>query len=231
MKQLFNYQGKGITFRDENQTVYVNATQMARPFGKRPSKWLELPSTDEFLSLLQQMRSNILLVQTEKGRGGATWLQEDVALEFARWLSPAFAIWCNDRIKELLKYGFTATQNKLDQLTQNPELIIELSIQLKEERAKKEQLEQLLTMKSNLFSQEKISAKAVALYSLLLEQKKQMNSDVFFLSDVSASQKLKLNRRTIQNARKELSEAKLLTFYSDLGLPITYHLKNKDNEY
>lgn len=29
-------------------------------------------------------------------------MHEDVALEFARWLSPKFAIWCNRRIKELL---------------------------------------------------------------------------------------------------------------------------------
>ena len=34
-------------------------------------------------------------------------MHEDVALEFARWLSPAFAIWCNDRIKELLLNGQT----------------------------------------------------------------------------------------------------------------------------
>lgn len=36
------------------------------------------------------------------GDNGGTWMHEDVALEFARWLAPAFAIWCNDRIKELL---------------------------------------------------------------------------------------------------------------------------------
>ena len=35
-------------------------------------------------------------------------MHEDVALEFARWLSPAFAIWCNDRIKELLTKGTTS---------------------------------------------------------------------------------------------------------------------------
>lgn len=29
-------------------------------------------------------------------------MHEDVALEFARWLSPRFAIWCNDRVKELI---------------------------------------------------------------------------------------------------------------------------------
>jgi len=66
-----------------------------------------------------------------------TWLHEDVALEFARWLSPAFAIWCNDRIKELLKHGATAT-NPDDLL--NPDFIIGLANQLKKERAEKEQL-------------------------------------------------------------------------------------------
>lgn len=34
-----------------------------------------------------------------------------VFLEFARWLSPAFAIWCNDRIKELLKTGVSTVSN------------------------------------------------------------------------------------------------------------------------
>lgn len=30
---------------------------------------------------------------------------ESTAIEFARWLSPKFAIWCNDRIKELMTKG------------------------------------------------------------------------------------------------------------------------------
>lgn len=37
-------------------------------------------------------------------------MHEDVALEFARWLSPQFAIWCNDRIKELFKEGVVKAQ-------------------------------------------------------------------------------------------------------------------------
>lgn len=99
----------------------VNATEMAKPFGKRPVKWLELPSTKEFLFALTEVRkSDSGLVQTDKGgvNGGCTWMHEDVALEFARWLSPAFAIWCNDRIKELLKNGTTAVQqNTSHQIT------------------------------------------------------------------------------------------------------------------
>lgn len=68
-------------------------------------------------------------------------MHEDVALEFARWLSPAFAIWCNDRIKELLKYGMTATQPTLDEMLDNPDLVIRMAIQLKQERAEKARLE------------------------------------------------------------------------------------------
>jgi phage antirepressor YoqD-like protein len=71
------------------------------------------------------------------GNSSGTWMQEDVAMEFARWLSPKFAIWCNDRIKEVLKYGFTATDTKLEELISNPDLIIGLATELKNERAAK----------------------------------------------------------------------------------------------
>lgn len=65
-------------------------------------------------------------------------MHEDVALEFSRWLSPSFAIWCNDRIKELLKFGATAL-NPYDLL--NPDFIIRLATELKDERAQKKILE------------------------------------------------------------------------------------------
>lgn len=46
----------------------VNATQMAKPFGKRPAKWIELPSTKEFLSKLIAIRkSDTDMVVTAKG--------------------------------------------------------------------------------------------------------------------------------------------------------------------
>lgn len=44
-------------------------------------------------------------------------MHEDVALEFARWLSPAFAIWCNDRIKELLLTGTVSTGTATESYT------------------------------------------------------------------------------------------------------------------
>lgn len=55
--KIFNYNGNPITFQVGEATV-VNATEMAKPFGKRPAKWLELPSTKEFLSSLCDVRKS-----------------------------------------------------------------------------------------------------------------------------------------------------------------------------
>lgn len=141
---VYDYKGSKISFAN-GKNVMVNATEMAKTFGKRPAKWLELPSTKEFLAALTDVRkSDFALIQTDKGGisgGGGTWMHEDVALEFARWLSPAFAIWCNDRIKELLKYGMTATQPTLDEMVNNPDLVIRMATQLKQEREEKARLE------------------------------------------------------------------------------------------
>lgn len=137
--EIFNYNGTDITFQLGNGDVMVNATEMAKPFGKRPSKYLELPSTKELIDKLQAIRKSDRLISTVNGKG--TWMHEDVALDFARWLSVDFRIWCNDRIKEVFTHGFTATNQKLEELANNPELLIQLATNLKNERAEKESLQ------------------------------------------------------------------------------------------
>lgn len=92
--KIFNYNGNDVSFlNDEN--IMVNATEMAKPFGKRVNDWRNLPSTREFMSALETTGKNGSLIQTIEGRNGGTWIHEDVAIEFARLLSPHFAIWCN----------------------------------------------------------------------------------------------------------------------------------------
>lgn len=100
--QIFQYNGSPITFQ-KGDNVMVNATEMAKPFGKNAGHWMRNQSTQEFINELAALRNckGSDLVQIENGIG--CWMHEDVAMEFARWLSPAFAIWCNDRIKELQK--------------------------------------------------------------------------------------------------------------------------------
>lgn len=117
--QVFSYKGSNVTFSNENG-MWVNATEMAKPFDKFPYDWLRLQSSKDFLSALVSIRGlnyedgginyeeSSQFIKTIEGRNGGTWFHEDVAIEFARWLSPAFAIWCNDRIKEM----FTGTMAK-----------------------------------------------------------------------------------------------------------------------
>lgn len=162
--QIFQYNGSPITFQ-KGDSVMVNATEMAKPFGKLVGDWLRLKTTTEFADALSaDMQIPIsALIQVVKGGNNeqGTWMHEDVALEFARWLSPAFAIWCNKRIKELLQYGMTATQPTLEQMINNPDLVISLATQLKSEREEKQRLQLEVYRKQVLIEQkeEEISIK------------------------------------------------------------------------
>lgn len=135
--KVFNYNGTPITFK-AGDTTMVNATEMAKPFGesKRAKNWLALQSTKEFIAVLSEGRNlpSAELVQVVYGNNGGTWMHEDVALEFARWLSPQFAIWCNDRIKELMRHGITATPAAIESIIADPANAILMLQALQEER-------------------------------------------------------------------------------------------------
>ena len=92
-----------------NEEVWVNATEMAKGFGKIPYEWLRLPSTKEYIAALEEdfqtSGKSLSLVQTMEGKNGGTWFHEDLAIEFARWLSPKFSIACNRIIKMLFREG------------------------------------------------------------------------------------------------------------------------------
>lgn len=112
LEKVFSYNGSNVTFKTDNGIVYVNATEMAKPFGKRPSDYLRLPSTNELISSVvrfSHIGENEAVIKTKGGidGGGSTWLHEDIALDFAQWLSVDFKIWCNAHIKELLLTGRT----------------------------------------------------------------------------------------------------------------------------
>lgn len=139
--KVFSYDNNPITFQLGEATM-VNATEMAKPFGKVPKDWLRTTPSKEFINQLSSVRHICpsQLVVVNKGNSitfkQGTWLHEDVALEFARWLSPAFAIWCNDRIKELMRHGITATPTTLEAILNDPDTMIQTLQALKSEREK-----------------------------------------------------------------------------------------------
>ncbi|MCW8311443.1 phage antirepressor KilAC domain-containing protein [Sphingobacterium sp. InxBP1] len=151
LTKLFSYEGNQVTFKNDQGVAYVNATQMAKHFGKRPIDWLKYDNSKQYLDELSKVRNitlTDLVVVTKGGSNPGTWMHEDVALEFSRWLSPAFSIWCNDRIKELLSVGMTATPAAMEDMLANPDLIIQMATQLKDLRLQNAQKDhQLATAK------------------------------------------------------------------------------------
>jgi len=136
MLKVFEYHGNQITFSNENG-IMANATEMAKPFSKRPTDWIKTQQASEFIETLSRVKNIVLadlVIVKNGGNNNGTWLHQEVLIEFARWLSPEFSIWCNDRIMELGKHGMTATEETLEKMLTNPDLIIGLAQNLKKER-------------------------------------------------------------------------------------------------
>lgn len=137
LTKLFSYNGNEVTFRSADGIAYVNATEMAKPFGKRPNDYMSLPSTNELIEAVTRKNGNAnnqLVITKRGGQDQGTWLHETIALDFAQWLSVDFKLWCNDRIKELLTVGMTATPQTIEDMLSNPDMIIQMATQLKELR-------------------------------------------------------------------------------------------------
>ena len=163
--KIYKYNNKEITFQlTGKEGVMINATQMIKAFpNKRISDYLNKSTTEELVRALNLRKSpsigesenpaslninelaniNNSILRVVKGGLGeqGTWMCEDLALDFAQWLSVDFKLWCNDRIKELLTIGFTATPTTLENILTNPDLIIGLASKLKEARQEIELLQ------------------------------------------------------------------------------------------
>lgn len=113
----YSYNGQAISFA-QGENVMINATQMAKPFGKRCNDFLSLKSTTELinsLSIKTGIPATALVAVNQGGNIQGTWMHEDLALIFAQWLSPQFYLWCNDRIKELMRNGVTRLTTEEDE--------------------------------------------------------------------------------------------------------------------
>lgn len=114
--QIFNYNDSPVSFQVGEENVLINASQMAKPFRKRTSNWLATQQAKELifsLSAKTGIPATALVVVRQGGNNQGTWFHEDLAILFAQWLSPEFYLWCNDRIKEILRFGLMATEKAL----------------------------------------------------------------------------------------------------------------------
>ena len=103
--EVMKFHGNQIAFEEINGKMMVNATQMAKTFGKKPDDWIRTQQAKELTktltaSLICELKD--LQVVKNGGLNRGTWLHEELALIFAQWLSPEFYLACNRKLKELL---------------------------------------------------------------------------------------------------------------------------------
>jgi hypothetical protein len=138
---------------DNSDSLYINATQIAKHFGKQASKWIENKETLAYINALYQKQNfaNGELVVSRKGGNDksltGTWIHKKLIIAFARWLSPDFAVWCDEVIEEILQTGSYSLQKEE---TQNEKVSLQKSLETVETGIK------LLKSLSNLNPMEKI---------------------------------------------------------------------------
>lgn len=142
--KIFSYNGNDVLF-DTKDDVMVNATQLAKIYGKRPNDYLSLPATNQLINAITRKYgiAENQLVRTERGGiAPGTWMHRLIVVDFCQWLDIDLKLWCTEKLDELMRYGMTATQPTLEQMINNPDLVISLATQLKNEREEKARLEQ-----------------------------------------------------------------------------------------
>jgi hypothetical protein len=122
--KTIEYEGCPIVLTGDNYE-FINLTNcwkaIKSPVAKRPPHWLELPQTKEFIQKLM-VKLNVGLsdiLQTERGRYGSTVAHWQIAIAYAKYLSPEFHMWVNEVFRDHIK--------KEGVVTQEPSPIIEIS--------------------------------------------------------------------------------------------------------
>ena len=112
------FEGNKVKF---NIDGYINATFIAKKHGKKANDWLRLDHTKELIeeitkSGLHDLEQNQLVITHHGGSNPGTWIHPDLAVHFAYWLSPKFAVWVGKQIEQILKeQRDTPEQRRIDE--------------------------------------------------------------------------------------------------------------------
>lgn len=116
----FNYKGQAVQF---NADGWINATSVAKEYGKRPVDWLKQDETKQYLAALADALNcdPESLLETRRGRyNSGTWLHPKLGVRFAQWLDLRFAVWCDLRVDALLR-GDANVRQQFDTACKNLE--------------------------------------------------------------------------------------------------------------
>lgn len=97
----------GTTIRDRDQSLSL--TDMWKAHGsdpsKAPSQWLRTDAAKAFVEFVAEnlKRADVHVCQTTRGVGGGTWAHWHIAFAYAKYLSPAFHVWCNEVARAVME--------------------------------------------------------------------------------------------------------------------------------
>ena len=118
----FEYNGKVVGFEINDQNVMVNATQMAKVFGKNIAHFMGNESTKQFVnSCLNSRNSDYLKVFSQSdlyrsNQKSGTFMHRILALKFAAWLNPDFEIWVYSTIDNILFGSYAEDEKNLKEM-------------------------------------------------------------------------------------------------------------------
>ena len=103
--KTLDYNGTGIVFTADG---WINATASAIALGKADlDNFLRSKAYTEYAEVVAAACSvkftDLKKTVTGKGKEQGTFLHPKLAVQFARWISPAFAFWCDERVAELIR--------------------------------------------------------------------------------------------------------------------------------
>jgi hypothetical protein len=111
-----------------SHTLYINATQVAKQFGKTLENWKRSAETSKYIKALSRtvnLTDRDLIIVKKGGNdknAQGTWIHKKLIIAFARWLSPDFAVWCDFQIEEILS-SKTSNEPDLELIRKRTELI------------------------------------------------------------------------------------------------------------
>lgn len=126
--KTLSFQNFPVSFRADG---YLNATEIAEHFGKRINNYLRNERTQEYISALIEFLNipetqnrataeNQLVIVKKGGNDKSaqgTWLHPKLAIDFARWLNPKFAVWCDMQIEKILHQNSGSLKTTKDDRT------------------------------------------------------------------------------------------------------------------
>jgi hypothetical protein len=97
-----DYQGHMIALQSDG---WFNATQAAAAWDRRVDVWLKSKETQDYIAALCEITNTTEkgYLKAKRGASGGTWLHPKLAVRFAQWLDPKFAIWCDAQIDNLVR--------------------------------------------------------------------------------------------------------------------------------